>query len=102
MLQIGPTVLFHLEGEFLTLKCTGDFASQETTLQMDLSGEVEEEQLVIDNSYLLRFLTLFAKASSTCLVVQLFLRQSFPLVVTYSVANLGRLRFLLAPKAAET
>lgn len=99
MSAIGTSCRFRLEGSSLTLSCSGDFARQETTLQMaseDVEGE--NKDLVIDNTYTLRYLNLFSKSSSLCAQVSMCLRQSFPLLITYSVASLGRLRFLLAPK----
>ena len=103
MSAIGNSCKFRLEGTNLTLSCAGDFARQETTLQMS-SDEVDgqSEDLVIENTYAIRYLNLFSKSSSLCTQVSLCLRQSFPLLISYSVANLGRLRFLLAPKVNDT
>lgn len=102
MSAIGSSCRFQLKGSNLTLSCSGDFARQETTLQMtneDVEGESKD--ISIDNTYTLRYLNLFSKSSSLCTQVSLCLRQSFPLLITYSVANLGRLRFLLAPKVND-
>jgi proliferating cell nuclear antigen len=103
MSAIGSSCRFRLNGSCLMLSCAGDFATQETTLQMN-NEEVEGEgnkDLVIDNTYALRYLNLFSKSSSLCGQVTLCLRQSFPLLMIFSVASLGRLRFLLAPKVND-
>lgn len=102
MSAIGNSCRFRLEGSNLTLSCSGDFARQETTLQMTNEDvEAEHKDISIDNTYALRYLNLFSKSSSLCMQVSLCLRQSFPLLISYSVANLGRLRFLLAPKVND-
>lgn len=99
MSAIGNSCRFRLNGSCLTLSCAGDFATQETTLTMAVEeAEGENKDLVIDNTYALRYLNLFSKSSSLCGQVTLCLRQSFPLLMIFSVASLGRLRFLLAPK----
>jgi proliferating cell nuclear antigen len=101
MAAIGNACRFQLNGSNLTLSCSGDFARQETTLQMTNEDVESEKDIAIDNTYPLRYLNLFSKSSSLCTQVNLCLRQSFPLLISYSVANLGRLRFLLAPKVND-
>jgi proliferating cell nuclear antigen len=84
----------------LLLRCTGDFASQETII-----SECEEcmslqmqSNVHIENNFSLKYLTLFCRASSLSSTVEIYLKENYPLILQYSVAGLGCIRFCLAPK----
>jgi len=109
MSALAETITIRSVGGDITFSCCGDFASQETTLspQLEASGVVchasgENGGEVVSNSYLAKYIQLFARASSLSNTVTLFLKNQFPLVVQYEVGGLGVLRFLLAPKTLES
>lgn len=80
----------------ITLSCRGDFANQETTIECP-----DKVATTISNVFSLKYINLFTKATGMCSSVQLMQcsRDSeMPLVIRYSVANLGELKFFLAPK----
>jgi proliferating cell nuclear antigen len=84
-------------GRQLILSCTGHFCNQETVLQ-DTEGDGDDE---VDNSikqgvFSLRYLTMFTKVSSLSANVEIFLKNSFPLIVKYNLA-LGILKLCLSP-----
>lgn len=88
----------------LVLSCDGDFASQETFIQ-DAAGNSEgmtfktNSEETFKGSYMLKYLILFNKAANLCNTLEMYLRKDYPLILKYNVANLGELRFCLAPKA---
>ena len=49
----------------------------------------------------LRYLNMFTKASSIGQQVNLFLSKEFPLMVQYKLAELGVLKFYLAPRISD-
>lgn len=83
------------EGTQLTLSCQGDFADQTTTIEMP------ESVNKTGGSFSLKYINLFTKATNMCASVQLMqdsANENMPIVFRYTIANLGDLRFYLAPK----
>jgi len=80
----------------IVFACKGDFANQETIINCPVSIESS-----ISNIFSLRYLNLFTKATGMCSSVQLMQSsedESMPIILRYSVANLGDIKFFLAPK----
>ena len=96
MSNIGTDIEITRVGKQLKLKCEGDFANQETVIECP--DETEE----IKGLYSLRYLNIFAKATSMCASVQLMQENGNRfLILKYNVANLGELKFYLATKVSE-
>jgi proliferating cell nuclear antigen len=80
------------------IKCEGDFANQETTLECidsDFTGE-------LTGKYSLKYINLFTKATGMCSSVQIMQEDDNRfLVLKYNVANLGHLKFYLATKVLD-
>lgn len=80
----------------LELSCIGDFASQTTVIEYP-----DEVQGVIGNTFSLKYINLFTKATGMCSSVQLMQHSSdndMPIIFRYTIANLGDIKFYLAPK----
>ena len=83
------------EGTQLILSCNGDFADQTTTL------EFPESVQRTGSVFSLKYINLFTKATNMCSSVQLMqdsTNENMPIIFRYTIANLGDLRFYLAPK----
>lgn len=83
------------EGTNLVLSCRGDWADQETIL------EFPEAVKKTGNIFSLKYINLFTKATNMCSSVQLMQdseNENMPIIFRYTIANLGDLRFYLAPK----
>ena len=83
------------EGTKLTLGCQGDFADQVTTI------ELPESVNRTGSNFSLKYINLFTKATNMCASVQIMqdsTNDNMPIVFRYTIANLGDLRFYLAPK----
>ena len=79
----------------LELSCMGDFADQKTVL--DFPESVKRT----GNTFSLKYINLFTKATNMCSSVQLMQdsnNENMPIIFRYTIANLGDLRFYLAPK----
>jgi proliferating cell nuclear antigen len=86
----------------LILACKGDFCSQETVLRDSDSVTVEHENNemdIVQGVFNLKFLCLFTKATNLSKMVELYLKNDYPLIVRYSVASLGEIKMCLAPQA---
>jgi proliferating cell nuclear antigen len=96
MSNIGTDIQITRVGKELRLKCEGDFANQETSI------ECPEESQEITGLYSLRYLNIFTKATSMCSSVQIMQEDGNRfLILKYNVADLGELKFYLATKVSE-
>ena len=80
----------------LQLSCLGDFADQSTTIECQ-----QTVQTRVGNTFSLKYLNLFTKATGMCSSVQIMQHPSdsdMPVVLRYTIANLGDIKFYLAPK----
>jgi len=83
------------DGTKLELSCWGDFADQTTII------EFPESVSRTGNKFSLKYINLFTKATNMCSSVQLMQdseNENMPIIFKYTIANLGDLRFYLAPK----
>jgi proliferating cell nuclear antigen len=96
MSNIGTDIEIKRSGKNIHLKCDGDFANQETII------ECPDESPTIGGLYSLKYLNIFTKATSMCASVQIIqeIGNRF-LILKYTVANLGDLKFYLATKVSE-
>jgi proliferating cell nuclear antigen len=96
MSNIGTDIEIRRGGKNIHLRCEGDFANQETTI------ECPDESPTITGLYSLKYLNIFTKATSMCASVQIIqeIGNRF-LILKYNVANLGELKFYLATKVSE-
>ena len=104
MSNISDTLSISSTKTQIILSCKGDFASQETIIEDNVNmieGMSFSTTEVVQGCYHLKYLVLFNKASSLCNTMELFMKNGFPLILKYKVANLGELRLCLAPKLDE-
>lgn len=79
----------------IEFECEGGFANQKTVIECVEKGPTEP----IGNLFSLKYINMFIRATSLCSSVQLLQHSDdMPIVFRYSVANLGELKFYLAPK----
>jgi len=85
---ISENGLFILSGE-------GDFAK--TRIQV---GDVNNKQITNKTANVLfniKYLLLFIKSTNLCTTVEIYIKNDFPLILVYNVANLGKLKYVLSP-----
>jgi proliferating cell nuclear antigen len=83
------------QGNKLELSCRGDFADQKTVI------EFPETAKRTGSTFSLKYINLFTKATNMCSSVQLMQdseNENMPIIFRYTIANLGDLKFYLAPK----
>jgi proliferating cell nuclear antigen len=101
MAVLSDSMQLHSESRKLVLSAIGDFAEQTTEIGerehgMYFTNYDKDNASVYYGKFNLKFLTQFAKASVMCGTVDLYLKPEYPLILSYSVASLGRLLFVLA------
>jgi proliferating cell nuclear antigen len=91
-------------GSDLIFKCMGDFAEQETIISENNNANMKVEKMstadseIVQGIFQLKHLVLFTKCTSLCPSIALYLKNDFPLILLYTVANLGEVKLVLAPK----
>ena len=92
-------------GNQLIFSCKGDFASQETCIGETNSGmsflQNQKPDEIVQGIFALKHLVLFSKCTNLCNSVELYLKNDYPIIIKYSVANLGEVKFCLAPKNTD-
>lgn len=103
MMFISDTLMIE-SGENLKMVCEGDFACQETIIGEATHGMIQQRNSddTVEGRYSLKSLNLFTKsASNLCNTIEIFMKTDYPLILKYNVANLGEIRYCLAPKIDE-
>lgn len=86
----------------LCFSCKGDFCRQETVLGIDKNQGLsivknnQSKHEIIQGMFSLKYLSMFTKCTGLCSTTQLYIRNNYPLVLEYSISNLGKARFILA------
>lgn len=91
----------------LIFKCVGDFAEQETIISenngtMKVQKGANATNEIVQGIFQLKHLVLFTKCTSLCPSIELYLKNDFPLILKYTVANLGEVKLVLAPIKNKT
>ena len=103
-LNLADHMTIRSAGGTLVLSCQGDFARQETVIgQADAGMSIctRPDASAVEARFSLKYLSLFCKSSSLCNTMEMFLKESFPLILKYNIASLGEVKFALAPSADE-
>ncbi|KAK3596376.1 hypothetical protein CHS0354_036926 [Potamilus streckersoni] len=105
--QIGESVVITCTKEGVQFSASGDLGTGNIKLAQNASADKEEEAVVIEMNqavtltFALRYLNFFTKATPISNQVTLSMSQDVPLVVEYKVADMGYLRYYLAPKMED-
>jgi proliferating cell nuclear antigen len=101
MTNIGENIEIKSVGNSLILGCDGDFANQETILSETQNGlnfsKSTGPELPIQGIFSLKYLSLFTKCTNLCNLIHLYIKNDYPLVIRYDVANLGHIKLCLSP-----
>lgn len=85
------------------MSCTGDFCTQTTILGTDKSQNItisknnnNAKHEIIQGVFSLKYLSIFTKCTNLSQYVELYLKNEYPLIIIYSIANLGCIRLCLS------
>lgn len=87
----------------LILSCKGDFCSQETILGTEKSQNItitknkeDNNTEIIQGIFSLKYLSIFTKCTNLCTNVEIYLKNSYPIILRYSIASLGEIKLCLS------
>ena len=89
----------------LIFRCMGDFVDGETVIMSNNGREIEVERNtndIVQGVFELKYLVMFTKCTNLCTSTQIHLKNDYPLVLRYMVANLGEVRLVLAPQKQKS
>ena len=98
----------------LVFSCKGDFCSQETIIcdgggcksvpaggDRPVSATVTSASgEIVQGIFSIKHLVLFTKCTNLCSIVELYLKNDYPLIICYDVSSLGSIRLALAPQGS--
>jgi proliferating cell nuclear antigen len=96
----GEKVEITSSGSDLLFKCLGDFAEQETMISENTAMKVQRSAKtneIVQGIFQLKHLVLFTKCTNLCPAIEIYLKNDYPLIIRYTVANLGEVKLVLAP-----
>jgi len=96
MSNLGNEMMIWRQGHELELSCSGDFAEQKTIIKYPDVPPCDRT----GGAFSLKYISLYTKATNMCSSIQ-FMQNSknpdMPIIFRYTIANLGDLKFFLAP-----
>lgn len=107
--NISDTIKIEIDGETFKMSVDGEIGEKEVIIRENADvkmgdDEIGEEIAVnrntdinVSETYALKYLLSFVKSSNLCPTVQILIKEKYPLVLIYSVGQLGTLKFLLFP-----
>ncbi len=104
MSSLGEKVEITSSSSDLIFKCLGDFADQETIIRENRLMRVQSaaSNEIIQGIFQLKHLFLFTKCTNLCPSIEIYLKNDAPLILRYTVANLGEVKLVLAPLKNRT
>ncbi|EXB54149.1 Proliferating cell nuclear antigen large form [Morus notabilis] len=104
---IGDTVVISVTKEGVKFSTRGDIGTANIVCRHNTSVDKPEEATIIEMeetvslTFALRYMNSFTKATPLANQVTISLSSDLPVVVEYKVAEMGHIRFYLAPKIEE-
>tara|TARA_Y100000741_G_scaffold360768_1_gene343571 strand:- start:1928 stop:2749 length:822 start_codon:yes stop_codon:yes gene_type:complete len=101
MFNLSDNIEITTYGQQITFKCKGDVADQETSIGQSTTSGMSfiknENSEIIQGIFSLKYLVLFTKCTNLSSSIELYLKNDYPLIIRYQVANLGEVKLCLAP-----
>lgn len=100
MSHIASNVEIKVVGGEVTFSCEGETIKQESTFHSDCLVAVDGDDYgpdgsrdeIIQGIFPLKYLTTFTRCTNLSNTVELFFKNSYPLIVRYKVSNLGEIK----------
>ncbi|GAV56804.1 PCNA_N domain-containing protein/PCNA_C domain-containing protein [Cephalotus follicularis] len=105
--SIGDTVIISVSKEGVKFTTKGDIGTANIVCRQNTTVDKTEEATVIEMeepvslTFALRYMNLFTKATPLSSQVTISLSSELPMVVEYKIAEIGYIRYYLAPKIDE-
>ena len=112
MFHIATKMEIKSIGSQLIISCKGDFAKQQTIISetnvngvssgLSFNKNPENSNDIVQGVFALKYLVLFTKCTSVNQNIELYLKNDFPLIIKYQVADLGEIKLALAPATSNS
>lgn len=99
--SVADQVIFSFEGDETNGKSILHNNENGLIVQKCGDGDDDDEDEIVQAKFLLKYLVLFSKAYNLSNTVEIFLKNDYPMVLKYSIADLGTLKFCLAPMVQD-
>jgi|TARA_B110000977_G_C10893377_1_gene422320 proliferating cell nuclear antigen len=104
--SIGDTVTISVSKDGVKFSTTGDIGQANITCRQNTNVDKEEQTIIelqepVTLTFALRYLNSFTKATPLAPTVQLQMSKELPVVVQYLIADMGYVRYYLAPKIED-
>jgi len=76
--------------------CSVEFEVEESTNGLSIKSTIENTNEIVQGLYELKFLLIFTKCTSLCNNVLLYIKNDYPIIVSYQIMNLGDLKLVLS------
>lgn len=105
MENLADTIEIKSVGAKIIFACKGDFAEQETVMgETNVQGmqfKQKPDDKIVQGVFALKHLVLFTKCTNLCTKIEMYLKNDYPIIIEYIVANLGFIRLCLAPQVKK-
>lgn len=104
MNQLADEIDIKSSGNQLLFTIENEWVAQTTVISQTNNGnglsyiQNLSPDEVIEGVFSLKYLNLFVKCTNLCPNIEIYLKNDYPLIIKYNIANLGEVKFCLAPK----
>jgi proliferating cell nuclear antigen len=105
MSHIGDYVEIISAGDTLRMKVKGEFAEQEKVFGESngcMNFLKTDSKDIVQGEYNLRFLVMFSRCTNLCNNIEMCLKNNFPLIIRYQVANLGEIKLAVIGRVKDS
>lgn len=106
MYNIAELLEIKSVGNQLIFNCNGDIGTAEHVIGENNSGlsflQNNTPDDIIQGIFALKHLVMFTKCTNLSNQVEIYLKNDYPLIISYSVASLGTIKLCLAPQCSES
>ena len=78
-----------------------EFEVGETNGGLSIVSTTSNTNEIVQGLFELKFLLIFTKCTNLCNQVTLFLKNDYPIIITYQIAALGEIKLVLSPSKAD-
>ena len=78
-----------------------EFEVGETNGGLSIISTTSNSNEIVQGLFELKFLLIFTKCSNLCNQVTLFLKNDYPIIVTYQIAAIGEIKLVLSPSKSD-
>jgi proliferating cell nuclear antigen len=105
MSHIGDYVEIISAGDSLRMRVKGEFAEQEKIFGEShgcMNFLKTDSKDIVHGEYNLRFLVMFSRCTNLCNNIEMCLKNNFPLIIRYQVANLGEIKLAVIGRVKDS